>query len=277
MLADAHIHLVDLLDRDPGYPERVAAGLASFAGEAWTCCAASHDEPEWERSEALRSRLPPFVASFGIHPQWPVWKNADLLARLCAERRIAAIGEAGFDFFGDRPERVRNSVNEATQRAVFEYQLGLARMHGLPLLLHLRKAMDLVYEYSKPLKSVPAVVFHSYSGTLRDTESILKRGINAYFSFGASILNGNKRSIEACAAAPAERLLAETDAPWQPPASDEFVQDRFCKAEDIGAVVAGIARLRGIGREAAEDLTSHNFSLVFEATKSFHLGENIQP
>jgi TatD DNase family protein len=158
MLADAHIHLVDLLDRDPGFPERIAERYPA----GWRCCAASHDGPEWERSQSLRSRLPPFVSSFGIHPQWAVWKNAGLLAALCAEGSIAAIGEAGFDFFGDRPERVRGPETERTQRELFEYQLGLAERHGLPMLLHLRKAMDLAFEYAPALRRLPAVVFHSY-------------------------------------------------------------------------------------------------------------------
>ena len=267
MLADAHIHLACLLARDPTFPERLAEREAALGGgdksPLWTCCAASHDASEWELSESLRSRLPPFVASFGIHPQWAVWKNADFLASLCVERRIAAIGEAGFDFFGDVPERVRTSENEATQRAVFEYQLGLAHKHGLPMLLHLRKAMDLAFEYAPALKRLPAAVFHSFSGSPRDAQSLLARGVNAFFSFGASILNGNKRAAASCASVPADRLLAETDAPWQPPRSDVFDPERYCKAEDLAPVVAGIAALRKIGITEIEPLLAANFRKAF--------------
>lgn len=269
MLADAHIHLACLLERDPSFPERFAEhlaerGAALKAGEPlWTCCAASHDEPEWKVSESLRPRLPPFVSSFGIHPQWAVWKNADFLASLCAERRIAAIGEAGFDFFGDAPERVRNEENERAQRAVFEYQLGLAHKHGLPMLLHLRKAMDLAFEYAPRLKLIPAAVFHSFSGSPRDAETLLARGVNAYFSFGAPILNGNKRAAASCASVPADRLLAETDAPWQPPRTEDFDPGRYCKAEDLSLVATGIAALRGINRVELEPLLAANFRRAF--------------
>ena len=38
-----------------------------------------------------------------------------------------------------------------------------------------------------------------------------------------------------------DRLLAETDAPWQPPRGGEF-----CRAEDISPIVEGMARLRCI-------------------------------
>ena len=62
----AHIHLADLAEREPAFPE-AAAGLA------WIGCAASHSEEEYVRSEALRARLAALglatVASYGIHPQ----------------------------------------------------------------------------------------------------------------------------------------------------------------------------------------------------------------
>ncbi len=260
MLADAHIHLLDLLGPDPGFPERLS-------GEDWLGCAASHDEAEYHETLALRRPAAgghggegglDFVTSFGIHPQWAVWKNADFLASLAAKGELAAIGEAGFDFFADRPERVRTPENEGQQRAVFEYQLELAERHGLPLILHLRKAMDLAFEYSSRLKRLPGAVFHSYSGTARDAESLLARGVPAWFSFGCPILNGNKRSRSACVAAPLDRLLAETDAPWQPPSGSDF-----CRPEHLRVVIAGMARLRGMEAPSLEGILEQNFRRAY--------------
>jgi TatD DNase family protein len=271
-LADAHIHLADLLARDPDFPARLSriadtgisgdsrAKLAASARRAsrWTCCAASHDEAEWRRTEALRPSLPPFVSSFGIHPQWAVWDHADFLANLAAQGRLAAIGEAGFDFFGDRPERVREPANERAQTAVFEYQLELAERLGIPLLLHLRKAMDLAFAYAPRLKRLPAAVFHSFPGSAQDAESLLARGVSAYFSFGAGVINGNKRAAAACAAVPESSLLAETDAPWQPPRGAEF-----CRAEDLAGIVEGMALLRGRSRDEIAELTAANFARAY--------------
>ncbi len=262
MLTDAHLHLADLAGRDPSFPEAAPA--------PWLGCAASHDESEFAASEALAARLAAgsgptasgaarrAILSFGIHPQQAVWKDADFLASLAASGRIAAIGEAGFDFFGDRPDRVRNEANEGAQRAVFEYQLDLAVSRGLPMVLHLRKAMDLAFAYAERLRRLPAAVFHSYMGTAREAESLLARGIEAYFSFGAPILNGHKRAIEACAAVPAERLLSETDAPWQPPRGEEY-----CRLEHIGRVVDGMAAIRGAAPEALEERLEGNFRRAY--------------
>jgi TatD DNase family protein len=255
MLADAHIHLADLALREPGFPE-AAAGLA------WIGCAASHSAPELAASEALRARLAAAglqtVASFGIHPQALGWAHAKLLESLALGGRIAAVGEAGFDFFGDRPERVRSAENEGAQRAAFEFQLGLAERAGLPLLLHLRKAMDLAFEYSPRLTRLPAAIFHSYPGTLGEAEALLRRGVDAYFSFGAVIMNGHKRAAEACAALPTERLLAETDAPWQPPRGSAH-----CSLGDIGRVVAAMASLRGAEAGELEARLEANFRRAY--------------
>lgn len=257
MLTDAHIHFVDLEAEDPGFPERFAAG-------PYVACAASHDEPEFEATLAFAARGLRFVPSFGIHPQWPVWKNADFLSTLAASGRIAAIGEAGFDFFGDRPERTRTPENEALQTAVFEFQLGLAERHGLPLLVHLRKAQDRLFAYSPRLARLPAVILHSYPGTAREGLDLLRRGVPAFFSFGAVILNNHKKAIEAAASLPLERLLAETDAPWQPPRGSAF-----CGFEAIGAVVSRLSALRGLEPAAMEGRLEANFRAAYPSSARF--------
>jgi len=281
MLTDAHIHFAALARRDPGFPERYAtSGIVAVA--------ASHDEREWRLTEGLRSgmtgidtsrggvrpdeaakmgsaalesRKLEFLSSFGIHPQCPIMEHARFLVELAETGKLAAIGEAGFDFFGDEPGLVRNEANESAQRAAFEFQLDLAERLELPLLLHVRKGMDLVFSYVKRLARLSSAIFHSYSGTLGEGEALLRRGVNAFFSFGAVVLNGHKRAVETCARLPLERLLSETDAPWQPPRGGPF-----CRFEDIAPIVARMAELRGITGDEAEINIAHNFSNAFPAS-----------
>jgi len=252
MYCDAHIHLIDLAGRDPDFPARFSA--------SYLACAASHAQDEYLATEALKNKGLSFVTSFGMHPQWPVWDYADFLSELALSGRIAAIGEAGFDFFGDRPERIRNPENLRIQRAAFEYQLELAARTGLPLLMHLRKAGDLLFEYSGRLAKLSAIVLHSCPCTAGEAAALLRRGVNAYFSFGAAILNGHKNAIAAAAAVPASRLLSETDAPWQPPHGTGFA---YCRFEDIGSVVEGLARIRALPAEALIPQLEENFRKVY--------------
>ena len=77
--------------------------------------------------------------------------------------------------------------------------------------------MDLLLGYGPRLKRLPAVIFHGWPGRYQDAQALLKKGIPAYFSFGTTLLRSAKHAIETCSSLPAERILSETDAPWQPP------------------------------------------------------------
>jgi TatD DNase family protein len=84
------------------------------------------------------------------------------------------------------------------------------------------------------------VVFPSYLGTAGEGASLLARGINAFFAFGASILLNHKTAIEAAAALPLDHLLTETDAPYQP------LRGRaFSRWADLAAILQGMAKIRG--------------------------------
>ena len=65
-------------------------------------------------------------------------------------------------------------------------------------------------------------------GPAAEAASLLNHNINAYFSFGKQLLNGNKKAIACLRELPSERLLAETDAPFQ------FLKgEKYTAPEDI--------------------------------------------
>ncbi len=99
--------------------------------------------------------------------------------------------------------------------------------------------MHKIFAHAPALKKCRALVFHSWSGTQGEGEALLNRGINAFFSFGAAITLNHREMMRCCAAFPAERLLTETDAPFQPPRGREF--SRYA---DISAVLAAMEALR---------------------------------
>lgn len=253
MLSDAHIHLADLAAREPDFHLRLG-------DTDWRCCSVCHDPREWHIQEQLITLLPAgsVQRSFGIHPQAARMTHADFLASLAARGELVAIGEAGFDFFADRPDRVRTKENEAIQRQAFEFQLFLAIKYSLPLIMHVRKAMDLVFEYSARLARLPAVLFHCYSGTEADALSILRRRMEAWFSFGTPLLKGNLRAARACASIPKDRLLAETDAPWQPPRGSEWTG-----CGHLERVLESMALIRGEPEAGLGSQIDVNFDRAF--------------
>jgi len=213
MASDAHAHPYDLMQLDSdAEKKRCALGIR--------CAASSWKREEFlfqeELSEAAGMAVP-MALCFGVHPQLLAGKgekearrSLETLDELAREGRLKAIGEAGFDLF-DNSFR----ATEAQQEELFCAQIELARAYNLPLVLHLRRAMHKAFKYSKQLKRLSAVAFHSYSGTRREGEDFLKRGVNAYFSFGTTIALNHKTAQEAVAYCATDRLLFETDAPYQ--------------------------------------------------------------
>ena len=263
MPSDAHAHPFDLLALDPDAErERRDLGVA--------CAASSWNEAEFlfqERmaAEARSAGAAGIVLCFGAHPQLllgdePAAEAAVAFLRiLAAAGRISAVGEIGFDLF-DSAYR----GTEAAQERIFSEQLELALEYRLPCVLHLRRAMHKAFFYYKELAALPAVVLHSYSGTAGEAESLLSRGVNAYFSFGTPVFLNHKRAMEACAALPAARLLVETDAPYQPPRGASR-----SSWKDIATVVSAVAHLRNAAgtecatAEAVAAETDRNFRNAF--------------
>ena len=275
---DAHFHLADCVYDDIPL---------SLLGEIYACTC-SHSKEEWEITErfnALRHRErhceagqrqsgglslvslraamlrraqgPQVYLSYGLHPQSAghinVKENVAFLEQLLQQNKLNAIGEAGFDYFN---EEFKN--NAATQEEMFNIQLDLALQYNLPLIVHCRKANEKLFEYSKQLKKLPSVLFHSFMGMPNEARSLLDRGINAYFSFGKQVLNNNKKVIACVRELPEQVLLTETDAPWQ------FLKGETHTApEDIKKIFEAFCQIRQTAPEQLAQTLKNNFYNLF--------------
>jgi len=268
MASDAHAHPYDLAALEPDNEAvRLRAGIV--------CAASSWNEAEFLFLERLsvsarESGGPPMVLCFGAHPQLPISDPVsargavEYLRALASEGRIGAVGEIGFDLYDEAFK-----ATETPQTELFEAQLEIALHAGLPVVLHLRRGMHKAFSYARQLARLPAVVLHSYSGTTREAEDLLNRGVAAYFSFGTAVALNHKRAMDACARLPLEHLLVETDAPYQP-----LRARKNSSWTDIQAVIGMIAALRaasgtsGGSAEEVENATDANFSRAFLKNRS---------
>ena len=108
-------------------------------------------------------------------------------------------------------DRLKNPAPQP-QKEVFAAQIVLARELNRPLSVHLLKAEMWLPEFIHDLKSLPWV-WHSFAAAQEAAEFALKNG--AYLSFS----QGSVRSKHFAAVAvqvPAERILLESDGPYQP-------------------------------------------------------------
>jgi len=262
MLVDAHCHPFDLAACMPSSEEErrklgvICASSASTLEEFEYC--------ERLSVQAKTDALPSILPCFAVHPQMPLViistpnvmrytlrEGLSVLNSLAAQGRLCAVGETGFDLYNaDFRE------TEKAQDELFAAHLETALRCDLPLVIHSRRAMHKIFAYAAALKKCKSVIFHSWSGTAGEGEALLRRGINAFFSFGAAITLNHKEAARCCAVFPSERLLTETDAPFQPLRGREF--SRYA---DIGAILGAMETLRGAVK--MEKIIETNFHAAF--------------
>ena len=201
----------------------------------WKGISCAHSKEEFEIQKTASSCV---IQSYGMHPQNAenenIKESAEFLENLLIKNLISFIGEAGFDYFSDD---FKNTAE--LQEEIFNIQLELAEKYNVPLVIHCRKANHKLFEYSKQLKKLPEVLFHSFMGPPVEALSLLERGINGYFSFGKQLLNGNKKAIACVRELPPERILAETDAPFQTLKGEKYTNLKDIKRvyKEINALV----------------------------------------
>ena len=151
-------------------------------------------------------------ATIGIHPHEAKRYGAvpEAFTRLVQNKRVVAVGEIGLDYHYDHSPR-------ADQHRMFELQLEFAREHNMPVVLHIREAMDeamAILKYYRDLK----LLFHCYSGGLAHLDRVIE--MEAMCSFGGAVTWTGKASHElreVVRKIPIDNLLAETDSPYMTP------------------------------------------------------------
>jgi TatD DNase family protein len=263
MPSDAHVH--------PYYLARCDGGSEQTRRDEMIHCAASaFHEAEFCFNEALMSaaQTPAMAVCFGVHPQLPAHntkarlsreacfdtaQSLDFLQKLIREKRIDALGEIGFDLYDGFYK-----TTESEQDVLFKEQLVLALEAGLPVVLHVRRALHKIFTVSRELRRLPAVVFHAYGGPLDEARALLRRGINAFFSFGAALTHNHKHALCTCARLESSRLLFETDAPYQPLAGRAY--SSYC---DVYTIIEAAARLRGQDAKELINMSDATFKRIF--------------
>lgn len=177
--------------------------FASDAEGYALCCAVNKEEWTAQTADCRKANV---FRSFGVHPLFPDMAGVSFLETLLQQGALCAVGEAGYDF---RAKGNRDDVI-SLQEEVFYAQLDLALRYKKPVIVHCVKAIDKIFRDAKRLSVLDALIFHAFGGSGTDAASILRRGVNAYFSFGKGLLK-SKRAIDCASKIPLDRLLLETD------------------------------------------------------------------
>ncbi|MDT3680278.1 MAG: TatD family hydrolase [Burkholderiaceae bacterium] len=249
MLIDTHCHLDATefdADRDAVLARAFAAGV-----QAIVVPAVAPSNHEAVRALAASDRR--LAYALGIHPLFVEQASGDDLARLreriassIADEGLVAIGEIGLDFFVEGQDRERQ------QRFLAE-QLRIARDFELPVLLHVRRAHDLVLAQLRRVRPLAGIA-HAFNASLQQATQYLELGFVLGFG-GAMTYDRALRIRRLASELPADAHVLETDAPDLAP---EWVARQRNEPAQLARIADAFARLRAVPREQAIAQTAAN-------------------
>ena len=126
--------------------------------------------------------------ALGLHPLYVARNGAAAVAQLAAalerwqpDPRLVAVGEIGLDFFV--PELTQEPLR-SLQIELYRAQLKLAQQYQLPVILHVRKSVDLAL---KGLREIPVCggIAHAFNGSMQQANEFLQRGFK--LGFGGAV------------------------------------------------------------------------------------------
>ena len=260
-LIDSHCHL-DLpqfdADREAVIARAVESGVTHMINPGV-------DVPSSRAAVELARRHASVHAAAGVHPHDA--KTLDVagleqLKTLAQSHSIVAIGEIGLDYYRDLSPR-------DVQRRAFQTQLGLAADLGLPVIVHDREAHDdvlsILTDWRASLNTLRSTlherpgVLHSFSGDVALAESVLALGFYIGVSGPITYRNAN-RLREVVRAAPLERLLIETDAPYLAPHPRRGQRN---EPGYVRLVAQAIAEIKHLSLEQVTTQTGTNTCVLF--------------
>ncbi len=266
-MIDTHCHLAS--DR---YADMTEVREQSEVLGLSHCISQGTHPGDWDATLALAREMPDFIsACLAVHPsdctetdeaQWERMKS------LCRAHPLAAIGEAGLDYYWDAPAGWTEDAYRARQRDFLERHFELARELQLNISLHTRDKSgsgSACFEDAFAIaRQFPTVrpVFHCFIGSRQQAERIFSE-LNGMVSFTGLITFKKTEDVQAVAAwCPAERIMVETDSPYLSP---EPHRGKLNIPGRVRYVAEKLAALRGVSFEQICRTTSCN------AHRFFHL------
>jgi TatD DNase family protein len=242
---DTHCHLdaAELdADRDAVVARARAAGVTQIVIPAV-------DVGNFARVRELAHRYQ-LAYALGIHPMCTdragdddLGHLRDALARHAGDPRLVAVGEIGLDHFVA-------GLDHDRQEKMFAGQLRLAAEFGLPVLLHVRRAVDTVLKHLRRTP-VGGGIAHAFNGSEQQASAYGELGFRLGFG-GAVTFERALRIRRVAVAVPVGAIVTETDSPdiapqwlYRTAAARAAGATMRNEPAELAPIGAELARLRG--------------------------------
>ena len=189
----------------------------------------------------------------GLHPT-SVYENYKTelaqVEKALGNHTFYGIGECGIDLYWDK-SYYREQIK------AFEHQLGIAKETGLPVIIHSRDSLEVIFEV---LKKHPYTrgILHCFPGNAAEARQAIDMGyllgIGGVVTFKKSQMADTLREI-----GPANIVL-ETDSPYLTPAP---FRGKRNESSYIPLIAQKIAELTGLETKKIEEITTQNALNLF--------------
>ncbi len=245
-------------DRDAALIRARNAGITHCINPAVTATGFKALQTLAETS-AQRPDWPRILPAYGIHPLYVMQAQPEDLAQLETQlrtTRAVAVGEIGLD-------RFRGAPDFATQRYWFEAQLALAATHALPVILHVRHAVEDVIQSLKRIqgrsKKIPGGIAHAFNGSREQADQLTRMGFLLGFG-GSCTYEGSTRIRALLQSLPSSTFVLETDAPDMAPA---WLHGQRNESSQLRRVAETVASLREESLSTLAKSTGANVRCIF--------------
>ena len=189
----------------------------------------------------------------GLHPT-SVYENYKTelaqVEKALGNHTFYGIGECGIDLYWDK-SYYREQIK------AFEHQLGIAKETGLPVIIHSRDSLEVIFEV---LKKHPYTrgILHCFPGNAAEARQAIDMGyllgIGGVVTFKKSQMADTLREI-----GPANIVL-ETDSPYLTPVPFRVKRN---ESSYIPLIAQKIAELTGLETKKIEEITTQNALNLF--------------
>ena len=251
MLIDTHCHLDAAefaADRDDIARQALHQGVAKLVIPAVT-------RSNFDSVIALCHQHCHCAYALGIHPMYVDDASLDdieILNNYVKQYNPVAIGEIGLDYFSIKPKGDKSNI--ALQTYFFTEQLKIAKQYDLPVILHVRHAVDDILKYLRKYQVLGGIA-HAFNGSFQQAEQFIALGFKLGFG-GAMTYSRALKIRELAVKLPLESIVLETDSPDIPP---EWLGTKGRNSPlELPKIAQVLADLRQVNVSQVLDITGAN-------------------
>lgn len=216
------------------------------------------DHTTIDRMLELEAKYPGVCYSMmGLHPchvKKDFEKELYIVENWLNKRKFSAVGEMGTDLYWDK-------TFWDQQVEAFTIQVGFARKHNLPIVVHCRESIDQTLELVERLQDGKLKgVFHCFTGSKEQAEKLVKLGFYLGIGGVATFKKGGMENV--LPHVPLNRIVLETDSPYLAPTPHRGKRN---EPAYIPLIAQRVAELKNTNLAEVQRATTHNALTLFNA------------